>query len=80
MEVRIVRGLSFEIGGGASLIRDQLAIPARGATPEEILLELRDLLTDYRYDARIGLSYSFGSIFSSVVNPRFGTGPGAILR
>jgi hypothetical protein len=80
LEVRIVRGLSFEIGGGASLIRDQLAIPARGATPEEILLELRDLQTDYRYDARIGLSYSFGSIFSSVVNPRFGTGPGSILR
>lgn len=80
MEVRIVRGLSFEIGGGASLIRDQLAIPARGATPEEILLELRDLQTNYRYDARIGLSYSFGSIFSSVVNPRFGTGPGSILR
>ncbi|MGH7638736.1 MAG: hypothetical protein ACREOK_13895 [Gemmatimonadaceae bacterium] len=80
MEVRIVRGLSFEIGGGASLIRDQLAIPARGATPEEILLELRALQTDYRYDARVGLSYSFGSIFSSVVNPRFGTGPGEILR
>lgn len=80
LEVRIVRGLSFEIGGGASLIRDQLAIPARGATPEEILLELRDLQTDYRYDARIGLSYQFGSIFSSVVNPRFGTGPGQILR
>ena len=80
LEVRIVRGLSFEIGGGASLIRDQLAIPARDATPEEILLELRDLQTDYRYDARIGLSYSFGSIFSSVVNPRFGTGPGRILR
>lgn len=80
MEVRIVRGLSFEIGGRASLIRDQLAIPARDATPEEILLELRDLQTDYRYGARIGLSYSFGSIFSSVVNPRFGTGPGEILR
>jgi hypothetical protein len=80
LEVRIVRGLSFEIGAGASLIRDQLALPARGATPEEILLELRDLQTDYRYDARIGLNYSFGSIFSSVVNPRFGTGPGSILR
>ena len=46
LEVRIVRGLSFELGGGASLIRDQLAIPARGATPEEILLELRDLQTN----------------------------------
>lgn len=80
VEVRIVRGLSLEFGADASLIRDQLSIPARGATPEEILLELRDLQTDYRYNARIGLSYSFGSIFSAVVNPRFGTGPGQVLR
>ena len=79
LEVRITRGLSIDIGARASLIRDQLAIPKRGATPEEILLELRELQSDYRYDARVGLSYTFGSIFSSVVNPRFGTGPGQVL-
>jgi len=80
VDVRITRGLSIELGGRASLIRDQLAIAARDATPEEILLELRDLQTDYEYEMRIGLSYTFGSIFNAVVNPRFGTGPGSILR
>ncbi|HYC51450.1 MAG TPA: hypothetical protein VEB19_10120 [Gemmatimonadaceae bacterium] len=80
LEVRVARGLSIEIGGGASLIRDQLAIAARNATPEEILLELRDLQTDHRYNLSVGLSYTFGSIFNAVVNPRFGTGPGEILR
>ena len=80
IDVRITRGLSIELGGRASLIRDQLAIAARDATPEEILLELRDLQTDYEYDIRLGLSYTFGSIFNAVVNPRFGTGPGSILR
>jgi hypothetical protein len=79
MDMRLLRGLSIEIGGSASLIRDQLGIAARSATPEEILLELRDLQTDYRYDLRFGISYTFGSIFSAVVNPRFGTGPGQIL-
>ncbi|MEX2179435.1 MAG: hypothetical protein WD801_12045 [Gemmatimonadaceae bacterium] len=80
LEVRVARGFAIEIGGGASLLRDQLAIPKRGATPEEILLELRDLQTNYRYDGRLGLSYTFGSIFNTVVNPRFGTGPGSVLR
>lgn len=78
--LRLLRGLELEIGGSASLIHDQLSIPKRDATPEEILLERRALGTDYRYNARIGFSYTFGSIFNSVVNPRFGTGPGQIIR
>jgi hypothetical protein len=80
VDVRLFRGLSVELGGSASLIRDQLAIVKRDATPEEVLLERRALATDYRYDVRLGLNYTFGSIFNSVVNPRFGTGPGQILR
>ena len=80
LDLRIVRGLELEIGGRASLIRDQLSIVKRDATPEEVLLERRALLTNYRYFAYAGISYTFGSIFNSVVNPRFGTGPGSILR
>jgi len=80
LDIRLFRGFELEIGANASLIRDQLGIAARNATPEEILLELRDLQTDYRYDVFVGISYTFGSIFSAVVNPRFGTGPGNILR
>jgi hypothetical protein len=80
IDVRVTRGLSIELGGSRSVIRDQLAIAARDATPEEILLELRDLQTNFQYDVRIGISYTFGSLFSSVVNPRFGTGPGNVVR
>lgn len=80
ISVRIVRGLSLELGANASLLRDQLSIAARDATEEEILLELRDLRTDYQYEFSVGFSYTFGSIFNSVVNPRFGSGPGRILR
>jgi hypothetical protein len=80
VDLRLVRGLALQIGGSASLIRDQLAIVKRDATPEEILLQRRALLTDYRYSGYVGVRFTFGSIFSSVVNPRFGTGPGQILR
>jgi hypothetical protein len=78
--LRLLRGLEFEIGASTSLIHDQLSIPKRGATDEEILLEQRALRTDYRYDLRAGFSYTFGSIFNSVVNPRFGSGVGTILH
>ena len=66
LALRLVRGLSVGAEINASRIRDQLSLPARGATPEEILLRLRQL--------QLGMSvtYSFGSIFSSIVNPRFG--------
>jgi hypothetical protein len=78
--VRLFQGLELELEASAERIRDQLSIPKRDATPEEILLQRRALATDYRYEFRLGFSYTFGSIFSAVVNPRFGSGPGDILR
>jgi hypothetical protein len=72
VSLRIARGLSVTAELNASRIRDQLSLPRRGATPEEILLELRELRSGYEYAFSFGLTYTFGSIFSSVVNPRFG--------
>ncbi len=74
IEVRVVRGLSLELDGSISRIRDQRYLPAGGLTPEEILLRQQDLATDYRYDLSLGFSYSFGSIYNNVVNRRFGDG------
>ena len=70
--VRLARGLSVASELSASRIRDQLSIPARGATAEEVLLRLRRLRSGYEYNFSMSLTYTFGSIFSSVVNPRFG--------
>ena len=69
---RIRRGLSISVEGSASRVRDQISLRRRGATQEEILLRLRELQSGYEYDFSIGFTYSFGSIFSSIVNPRFG--------
>ena len=72
VSVRIARGLS--VGGevNASRLRDQLSLPLRGATEEEVLLRLRRLQSGYEYGFSVNLTYSFGSIFSAIVNPRFG--------
>jgi uncharacterized protein DUF481 len=72
VNVRLARGLSLALELATSRIRDQLSIPRRGVTPEEVLLRLRRLRSGYEYDLQIGLTYTFGSIFNTIVNPRFG--------
>jgi hypothetical protein len=72
INVRLARGLSLSIEGSTSRLRDQLSIPLESATPEEVLLRLRRLRSGYEYDLQIGLTYTFGSIFNTIVNPRFG--------
>ena len=48
-------------------MRDQLSLPARGATPEEILLRIRRIQSGYEYRVGLSVTYTFGSILSSVV-------------
>jgi hypothetical protein len=68
--LNLVKGLSFNLGGGATLIRDQIFLAAAGQTPEEILTQRRALASNFSVFVFTGLSYSFGSIYNSVVNPR----------
>jgi hypothetical protein len=70
--VNLFKGLSFNIGGEYQRIRDQLSLPLAGATVEEILLELKRLASGYNLSFQVGFNYRFGSIYSNVVNPRFG--------
>jgi hypothetical protein len=71
LDVRLFKGFSLNLGGSVSRIRDQLFLRAGDATDEEILLRRRQLATDYRYEFSLGFSYTFGSIFNSIVNTRF---------
>ncbi|MDR8394296.1 hypothetical protein NC796_24320 [Aliifodinibius sp. S!AR15-10] len=70
LDFRIYRGLSFYISGEYAWINDQLSIPAGEITDQEQLLNLREQATSYSYEVRIGLEFSFGSIYNNVVNPR----------
>ncbi len=71
--LKIWKGLSLNISGRYARIRDQLSLTKDGASTEDILLRLRQLATNYSYYISFGVSYSFGSIFSNAVNPRFGS-------
>uniref|UniRef100_A0A7V0Z6P4 DUF481 domain-containing protein n=1 Tax=candidate division WOR-3 bacterium TaxID=2052148 RepID=A0A7V0Z6P4_UNCW3 len=67
----IVKGLSFKVFSYVSMIHDQLSLPKKELTEEEIILQKRILATQYSYYLSIGFSYTFGSIYSNIVNPRF---------
>jgi hypothetical protein len=68
---RVFKGLSLSLSGDAAFIHDQLSLQKEGASPEEILLRQKQLATNYDYSVKIGFSYTFGSIYNNVVNPRF---------
>ncbi len=76
LDLRIAKGLSVNFGGGASIIHDQLGLVKGGATAEEVLLRRKELATQFEYFTSFGFSYTFGSIYNNVVNPRFGNGGG----
>ena len=72
VSLNLLRGLSLNIGSNFEWVRDQISLPAEEATSEEVLVNQRQLATSYRYYLYFGVSYTFGSIFSPIVNPRFG--------
>jgi hypothetical protein len=74
--VRLFKGFSFNLFTQLSRTRDQVYLPRGEATTEEILVRQRQLATGYQYFLNFGISYSFGSIFNNIVNPRFGGGGG----
>jgi len=72
LSLRVAKGLNVTFGGGASLIHDQLNLVKQDLTYDEILLQRKELATQYQYFTSFGFTYTFGSIYNNVVNPRFG--------
>lgn len=72
LDFRVFKGLSVDISGRYERIRDQLSLPVGEASLDEVLLARKELATSYDYSISVGLRYTFGSVYSNVVNPRFG--------
>jgi hypothetical protein len=60
------------VRGSYEAIRDQLNLPIGDYTIDEVLLTRKELQTDYKYSLSVGIRFTFGSVYSNVVNPRFG--------
>ena len=71
MNLRVVRGLEVNLHAFYARVRDQISLSKAGASDEDVLLRLKQLKTSYEFFTFVGLSYTFGSKFNNVVNPRF---------
>ena len=71
LDLRLFKGFSINTFASVSLVRDQLYLAKGESSDEDILVRRRQLASSFTYFGGIGLSYTFGSIFNNVVNPRF---------
>ncbi|RNC88018.1 MAG: hypothetical protein ED556_02175 [Winogradskyella sp.] len=69
--VRLFKGFNFNVSGSYSITRNQINIPGGDLTVEELLLQQQQLQSGFDYFVSAGFSYAFGSIYNTVVNPRF---------
>ncbi len=73
VDVRVVKGLSFNMHGSAYFNKGiNPNIPLASFTRDDLLTNSRVLPTNQSFYFNMGISYRFGSMFSNVVNPRFG--------
>ncbi len=72
LSLNLFQGFALEVDADGALVRNQANLPGAGLTKEEILTQQRQLATNFRLRASVGFSYTFGSIYNNVVNPRFG--------
>jgi len=71
LAVNLFEGFSVAINSYANIIHDQIYLPEAGPTETDILLGLQTLATTYQFGTGIQVTYTFGSIYNNIVNPRF---------
>ena len=72
LNLRLFKGLALNLNGRIEGIHNQIELASGGDDEEDILLRRKQQQTNFRYWGNFGLSYTFGSIYNNVVNPRFG--------
>lgn len=71
INIQIFKGLSFNFGAYVSFVSDRINIAKADITDEDILLQIKQLDTDFSYFGYFGLNYRFGSKYNNYVNKRF---------
>ncbi len=67
----IFKGFKFAVGGSYDITRNLIHLSKQGATRDEVLLQQRQLNSQYSYFFGVGCSYQFGSNFNNFINPAF---------
>ena len=73
IDLKVIKGLSFNMNGAAHFNKGiNPNIPLKSFTRDDLLTNARVLPTNLSFHVNVGINYRFGSIYSNVVNPRFG--------
>jgi hypothetical protein len=72
VSLHVFRGMALNFSGRYSSIHDQISLRKSEVSLEDALLGGKALPTNYSYGLSVGVSYTFGSIYTNIVNPRFG--------
>jgi hypothetical protein len=72
--IRLFKGFNLDLYGEYAKIKDQFNLAKKDFSPQDILTRQFQLGSDYNYWMSFGISYTFGSVFNSVVNPRMTSG------
>jgi len=70
INVRLLKGLSARISAEYSIVRDQINLAKGEASIEDIISRQREIATAFDAELNLGLSYTFGSVYSNFVNQR----------
>jgi hypothetical protein len=70
LSINLFEGFSINLNSSANLIHDQIFLPAAGPSETDILFGLQTLATTYQFQTGIQITYTFGSIYNNIVNPR----------
>jgi len=70
LEIRLFKGLSIFMESDIQAIHDQLYLPKEGSSMEDILIQRSKQATSFDLEGRVGLKYTFGSIYNNIVNRR----------
>lgn len=70
--VRLFKGFSWYLNGSYSIQHNQINIRKQsGLSDTDLLLQQKQFKSGFNYWMNTGFSYSFGSIYNTIVNPRF---------
>jgi hypothetical protein len=71
LSLRLFEGLAVNLEGEAAYVRDLINLRRRAITDHELLLWTVQQPTHYMFEFKFALTYAFGSVHNTIVNPRF---------
>jgi hypothetical protein len=71
LSLRLFEGFAVSLEGEGAFVRDLINLRKRPVTNNELLLWTVQQPTDYTFKFKFALTYAFGSVHNTIVNPRF---------